>query len=100
MLIKTGRDGFNHPIPSDITPRAIYQDRRALLKLMASGAAGAALAGWAAREALAQQVQRPGKLAALPAVKSGATCPGSGHARAGHGFTPSCSLHPPGSIPR
>ena len=35
-----------------------------MLKLMAAGAAGAALASWAAREALAQ-VQRPGKLAAL-----------------------------------
>ena len=33
---------------------------------MATGVAGAALASWASREALAQ-VQRPGKLAALPA---------------------------------
>jgi methionine sulfoxide reductase catalytic subunit len=71
MLIRTGRDGFRHPVASEITPRAVYQDRRQLLKWMASGAAGAALATWAQREALAQQVQRPGKLAALAGVRSG-----------------------------
>jgi methionine sulfoxide reductase catalytic subunit len=71
MLIRTGRDGFQHPVASEITPRAVYQDRRQLLKWMASGAAGAALATWAQREALAQQVQRPGKLAALAGVRSG-----------------------------
>lgn len=70
MLIKTGRDGFVHPISSEITPRAAYQSRRELLQWMATGAAGAALASWAGREALAQQVQRPGKLAALQTVKS------------------------------
>ena len=69
MLIRTGRDGFLHPTPSEITPEAAYRQRRQLLRLMASGAAGAALAGWAGRQALAD-VQRPGKLAALPAVKS------------------------------
>jgi len=71
MLIRTDRDGFQHPVASEITPRAVYQERRQLLKWMATGAAGAALAGWAQREALAQQVQRPGKLAALQAVRSG-----------------------------
>lgn len=70
MLIRTGRDAFEHPIPSEITPRGVYEDRRRLLKWMATGAAGAALASWAQREAVAQQVQRPGKLAALPAVRS------------------------------
>ena len=35
-----------------------------MLKLMASGVAGPALASWASREALAQQAQRPGKLRA------------------------------------
>ncbi len=70
MLIKTGRDGFHHPIASEITPEAAYRQRRELLKLLAGGAAGAVLASWASREALAQ-VQRPGKLAALPAAKSG-----------------------------
>src|SRR5687767_10378095 len=69
MLIKSHRDGFIHPVSSEITPQAVYGKRRELLKLMASGAAGAALASWASREALAQ-VQRPGKLAALPAGKS------------------------------
>ncbi|MCC2676745.1 MAG: hypothetical protein K0R58_3692 [Ramlibacter sp.] len=70
MLIKTGRDGFQHPHSSEITPRAVYEERRQLLKWMATGAAGAALATWAQREALAQQVQRPGKLAQLAAVRS------------------------------
>src|SRR5437879_776951 len=71
MLIRSDRDGFNHPLRSEITPRAVYQDRRDLLKWMVTGAAGAALAGWAQREAFAQAVQRPGKLAPLPAVKTG-----------------------------
>ena len=62
--------GFQHPIPSEITPKAIYEDRRQMLKLMAGGAAGAAMAAWASREALAQQVVRPGKLAPLPGAKS------------------------------
>jgi sulfoxide reductase catalytic subunit YedY len=72
MLIKSSGNGFNHPIASDITPRGIYEGRRDLIKLMATGAAGAAMAGWASRQALAQAaVQRPGKLAALPGIKSG-----------------------------
>jgi sulfoxide reductase catalytic subunit YedY len=75
MLIRTGRDGFQHPNSSEITPRAVYEDRRRLLKWMATGVAGASLATWAQREALAQQVQRPGKLAALNAVRS--TAPGA-----------------------
>jgi methionine sulfoxide reductase catalytic subunit len=75
MLIRTGRDGFQHPIASEITPPTVYQDRRRLMKLMAGGAAGAALATWAQREALAQQVQRPGKLRALQSVRS--TVPGA-----------------------
>jgi methionine sulfoxide reductase catalytic subunit len=69
MLIKTARDGFTHAVPSEITPQAVYQRRRQLIKLMASGVAGAALASWAGREALAQ-VQRPGKLKALDTVRS------------------------------
>jgi sulfoxide reductase catalytic subunit YedY len=70
MLIRTDRDGFTHPTSSDITPRAVYERRRELLRLMATGVAGAGLASWAGRQALGQ-VQRPGKLAALPAAKSG-----------------------------
>ena len=71
MLIKSSRDGFTHPASSDITPRSVYRDRRDLLKLIASGVAGSALASWASREAFAQ-VQRPGKLAALAGAKSNA----------------------------
>ena len=71
MLIKTNTDGFNHPIPSEITSQASYQGRRDLMKLMATGVAGAALASWAGRQALAQSVQSPGKLAALAGAKSG-----------------------------
>ena len=70
MLIKTNASGFNHPLPSEITSRAAYQGRRDLIKLMATGAAGAAMAGWAGREALAQTVAKPGKLAALAGGKS------------------------------
>ena len=69
MLIKTPRDGFTHPVPSDITPRAVYEGRRDLMKLLAGGVAGASLAGWAGREAMAQTA-RPNKLAALPSAKS------------------------------
>ena len=62
-------DGFIHPLSSEITPRADYESRRDLLKLMAGGAAGAALAAFASREALAQ-TERPNKLAPLPGAKS------------------------------
>ena len=44
MLIRTGRDGFQHPVASEITPRAVHEDRRQLLKWMATGVAGASLA--------------------------------------------------------
>jgi sulfoxide reductase catalytic subunit YedY len=69
MLIKTRNDGFIHPLASEITPREVYARRRELLKLLASGAAGSALAAWAARDARAS-VQRPGKLAPINAVPS------------------------------
>ena len=69
MLIKTNSDGFLHPAASEITARSAYQSRRDLMRWMATGAAGAALAGWAQREAWAQTV-RPNKLAALPGAKS------------------------------
>lgn len=70
MLIKTHASGFDHPVSSDITPQGIYQSRRELIKRMASGTAGAALAGWAGRDALAQTAPKPGKLAALAGSKS------------------------------
>jgi methionine sulfoxide reductase catalytic subunit len=61
--------GFAHRDASDITPRTVYEGRRELLQRLAAGAAGIALAGWATRDALAQ-VARPGKLGALPGVRS------------------------------
>ena len=65
--------GFALP-SSEITPRAVYEGRRALLKQLALGSAGIALSGWAARDALAQSaVVRPGKLAALNAGRNTAT---------------------------
>jgi sulfoxide reductase catalytic subunit YedY len=70
MLIKTHNSGFIHPVSSEITSQGIYQQRRDMIRLMAGGAAGAALAGWAGREALAQGVAKPGKLAALPGARS------------------------------
>ena len=70
MLIKTSSSGFDHPVPSEITSRGVYHERRDLIKLMGTGAAGAAMAGWAGRQALAQTVQKPGKLASLAGGKS------------------------------
>ncbi|MGJ7495742.1 protein-methionine-sulfoxide reductase catalytic subunit MsrP [Variovorax sp. RT4R15] len=67
MLIHSRNDGFNHPVPSEITPRSAYEGRRDMLKLLAGGAAGTALASWAARDAIAQT---GGGLAKLPGAKS------------------------------
>ena len=61
--------GFQHHASSEITPAAVYARRREMLKLMASGVAGAGLAAWAGRDALAQAA-RPNKLAALPGARS------------------------------
>ena len=61
--------GFEVRTAAEITPRAVYEQRRELLKLMAGGAAGVALAGWAARDARAQTAG-PGKLAKLPGTRS------------------------------
>jgi sulfoxide reductase catalytic subunit YedY len=60
--------GHIHPVASEITPRAVYQQRRTLLQgLAAAGALGMGLAG--------AQTPRPGKLAALPGARS--TVPGA-----------------------
>ena len=67
MLIHTNSNGFNHGIPSEITPRAAFEGRRDLLKLWGTGAAGAALAAIAARDARAMQ---QGTLPKLPGGKS------------------------------
>jgi sulfoxide reductase catalytic subunit YedY len=69
MLIRDHGHGFQHRLSSEITPQSVYQQRRALLQAMAGGAAGAVLAGWAARDAWAA-AERPGKLAALPGIPS------------------------------
>ncbi|TAK79187.1 MAG: protein-methionine-sulfoxide reductase catalytic subunit MsrP [Aquabacterium sp.] len=63
------RPRFDLPLPSEITPRAVYEGRRDWLRMLAAGAAGSALAGWAARDALAA-APLPGKNPALPSVPS------------------------------
>jgi sulfoxide reductase catalytic subunit YedY len=79
MLIKTHRDAFDHALTSEITDRATYENRRHLLKLLATGVGGSMLASWAGREAFAQgtsTVVKPGKLPALnprPSTVAGAT---------------------------
>ena len=73
MLIKPNRSGYDHPVSSEITSPSIYAGRRDAIKLMASGVAGAAMASWASRQAHAQTAgatPKPGKLAALPYVRS------------------------------
>ena len=69
MLIRTHESGFVHPVPSDVTPRHLHENRREFMRLLAGGAAGSVLASWASREAFGA-VTRPGKLAALQAVPS------------------------------
>ncbi len=68
MLIQTFKDGFNHRVSSEITSRGAYEGRRDMLKLLATGAAGVTLAGWAARDARANM--GGGKLPALVGAKS------------------------------
>ncbi len=67
------RLGLVHPQASDITPRAVFEQRRALMQRMAAGSAGAVLASWAARDARAQVAATvaPGQLPALKSVRSG-----------------------------
>ncbi len=69
MLIRSSDAGFDHPVPSEITSRALFESRRTLLRQMAGGAAGLTLAGWAARDARAQ-MKGPGVLPVLSAVPS------------------------------
>ncbi len=68
MIIRTGQDGYQHPISSEITPQSVYQNRRQWL--MAAAATGAGL-GWTGREAFAQSgLERPGRLAPLASTPS------------------------------
>ena len=69
MLIRSSDAGFEHPVPSEITPRAVFESRRTLLQQLAAGAAGLTLSGWAARDARAQ-MKGPGVLPALSSVSS------------------------------
>lgn len=82
-LIRTSRhpahpdSGMSHPVPSEITPEAVYRGRRAWLQALGAGAGaslvGGALTGgpaWAQGAGGAPLTARPGKLAALPAVRS------------------------------
>lgn len=71
--------GMSHGVPSEITPRAVYEGRRAWLKEAAAlGGAAVGLnaaAGWLHGEAQAATpgaplVARPGVLAPLPGVRS------------------------------
>ena len=61
--------GFDHPVPSEITPQTAYEGRRRWLQQLAGGALGLGLAGWAGRQALAQQPAA--KAAALAGTRSG-----------------------------
>jgi sulfoxide reductase catalytic subunit YedY len=69
MLIQSDKSGFQHPMGSEITPASIYQTRRDIIRQMATGSAGMALAAWGLREAHAQ-TPRAGQLAALASVLS------------------------------
>ena len=40
MPIHTRHNGYNHAVPSDITPASLYLQRRAWLQHMATGVAG------------------------------------------------------------
>lgn len=65
MSIRTSNHGFNHPIPSEITPRSVYLDRRAW---MTRAVAAATLPAW--WESAQGQLARPGKLASLTSQAS------------------------------
>ena len=60
--------GFVHAVPSDITPRKVYEGRRELIKQLALGGAAMALGLPAAA-----QTAGPGKLARLMAQRSTVT---------------------------
>jgi sulfoxide reductase catalytic subunit YedY len=67
MLIKTNANGYSCASESEVTDRAAYDNRRDILKRMATGVVGGVLASWSSRQAMAQSVvaQRPGKLPIL-----------------------------------
>ena len=69
MIIHTDKSGYQHAIGSEITPESVYQTRRAIIRQMATGSAGLAMAAWGMRDAQAQMA-RPGQLAPLASVPS------------------------------
>ena len=69
MIIQPNKSGFQHPISSEITPESVYQSRRDIIRQLATGSAGLALAAWGMREAHAQ-TPRAGQLAPLASVPS------------------------------
>lgn len=69
MLIRTNDQGFDHSLSSEITSQAQYLQRRSFMQTLAAGAAGAGLASWAGRDALAAAADRA-HLAALKGVPS------------------------------
>jgi methionine sulfoxide reductase catalytic subunit len=73
MIIRTGHNGFQHPLSSEITPPSAYLNRRQWLERSALTAAALGVTGGlAGRDAWAQtETPRPGKLAALPGRASG-----------------------------
>jgi methionine sulfoxide reductase catalytic subunit len=69
MFFKSTNSGFVHSVPSEITPMQAYQSRREMMRQVATGSAGVALAAWGVRDARAQ-MKAPGQLPALAAVPS------------------------------
>jgi sulfoxide reductase catalytic subunit YedY len=69
MIFLPSRTGFQHPVPSEITPESTYLQRRAFLRHGLGGTAGLALSSWGMREAFAQ-TPRAGQLPALASVSS------------------------------
>jgi sulfoxide reductase catalytic subunit YedY len=65
MLIKRSQNGIDLPLPSEITPQAVYESRRKFIAQMAVGAAvGSSLWEMANREAFAADAPAAQKLAA------------------------------------
>jgi sulfoxide reductase catalytic subunit YedY len=66
--------GFAHPVDSEITPHAVFLQRRDWLRQVTAGVAGVSMAVWGARDAMAQipsdGLLRPGKLAPLTGAVS------------------------------
>ena len=63
---KGADSGFVHGWSHEITPPAVYAQRRDWLKQMVAGVAGVSMPTWASQEAMA----RPGKLASLTGAMS------------------------------